>query len=607
MRGPYEFNQKDAYDFARFIGYNARQKGDELNFNICPYCHGGSSGKDKNTFSINLNTGQFKCLRSSCGASGNMVTLSKDFDFSLGSEMDEYYKPKKQYKSFGKREKPIEPKPEAIQYLESRGISEAVAKEYEITVQTDKPNILVFPFYDDKGGLQFIKYRKIDYDKRKDKNKEWCEANGKPILFGMKQCKDFSRLVITEGQMDSLSVATAGIDNAASVPTGAKGFTWVPYCWDWINRFEEIIVFGDHENGKITLLDEICARFKRKKVRHVREEDYIGCKDANDILRKYGPSQVRKCVENAVLIPVKGVISLSDVVSMDPYSIPKVPSGIKEIDRILYGGVPLGGLVLVTGKTGCGKSTFASQFLINAAVNNYKCFAYSGELTNSQFRFGMDFQLAGSQYISEYQNRWGDTNYTLDNDAKSSISSWYSGKIWLYDNSMIDGDERDGLIKIVENVITQYGINVILIDNLMTAMSMDLSYGSDKYEKQGFFVNALAKMANRYNVAIFLVAHKRKNNFSSNENDEISGSGDISNLASVIFSYDSDKDIEPSQRLCKITKNRLFGKTELNGYVLDYDEKSRRIYGRGDDLYVDYGWNKNKNGFVSVNDETPFE
>ena len=46
------------------------------------------------TFSINLKTGQFKCLRASCGVSGNMITLQKDFDFSLGTQIDEYYAPK---------------------------------------------------------------------------------------------------------------------------------------------------------------------------------------------------------------------------------------------------------------------------------------------------------------------------------------------------------------------------------------------------------------------------------------------------------------------------------------------------------------------------------
>ena len=78
--------------------------------------------------------------------------------------------PKKKVKKYKKPEKPIEPKEPAIKYLLSRGISEATAKKYEITTQTDKDNILVFPFYADNGDLMFVKYRKTDFDKTKDKN-----------------------------------------------------------------------------------------------------------------------------------------------------------------------------------------------------------------------------------------------------------------------------------------------------------------------------------------------------------------------------------------------------------------------------------------------------
>lgn len=614
MYSPYEFKEQDAFNFARHTGIETSVKGDELFFKTCPYCKPKPTRDNMRTFSINLHTGQFKCLRASCNAQGNMITLAKDFDFSLGNEVDEYFKPKRVFKSkviasFQKKNaEPIIPKPEAVQYLESRGISEEVAKEYEITVRTDNPKILAFPFYDENGVMQFIKYRNIDYSKEKGGSKEWSEADCKPILFGMKQCKDFSRLIITEGQMDSLSVATAGINNAVSVPTGANGFTWVPYCWNWVNKFNEIVVFGDYEKGKITLLDDIQSRFKIT-IKHIREEDYRGCKDANDILRKYGKEQVRACVENAVVVPMKRLIQLSDVEDIEIADILKLKTGIKQVDRLLYGGVPFGGVVLISGKPGEGKSTLASQILVNAIQQGYKCFAYSGELPNSTFKLWIDFQIAGGRYITEYQNQWGDINYTIPKASKQMITEWYRGKCFLYDNSAIDGDEKESLITTTENAIKQYGVKVILLDNLMTAIDLEEIRGTDKYERQSLFVKKLARLALRHDVLIFLVAHKRKNNFSANENDEISGSGDISNLATVTIAYEKDKEIEPDQRLCKISKNRLFGKVETKGYVLNYDEKSKRIYGQGDNLDVDYGWNNGGNGFIEQdeNEETPFD
>lgn len=186
----YEFKPDDAWNFARHVHAQAQERNGELFFRACPYCNPRPTRDNLNSFSINMKTGQFKCLRSSCGVTGNMLTLSKDFDFSLGNEVDEYYRSRRQFRKLKPPDKPIEPKPEAIRYLAGRGISEEVVKRYQVTVQTEHPNILVFPFLDDSGQMQFVKYRKTDYDRERDRNKEWCQANCKPILFGMAQCND---------------------------------------------------------------------------------------------------------------------------------------------------------------------------------------------------------------------------------------------------------------------------------------------------------------------------------------------------------------------------------------------------------------------------------
>lgn len=937
----YEFKEADAYAFARHVGIRAKQRGHNLHFQTCPYCR---SAKDKDTFAIDLETGQFKCLRASCGVSGNMIQLSRDFDFSLGYTVDEYYRPKKRYKRLPTPKKPIIPKDKAVQYLESRGISAEVAKRYEITVHARHENTLVFPFFDDKGILQMIKYRDMEHfvgkkyttkdgDEKKSP-KEWVEEGCKPILFGMKQCNDrFDRLVVTEGQCfdgkaeiltpegwihfenyagqqvlqirddltgefvrpkrfivkrhtgdmvgvkiggnyetyttddhnlvfihpngslvkkvarekipssykiptvtqinsnqysnwtsdmfalylaisadgtidfrkntgrkkaksdryvkivislerkasrlrnildnleieysdtkdsrgynsicfhcpewmeskylpyefatatsveqkkfiieemvhwdgnkvngrnqyeyttiikhnadvvqliatacgymstimskqnggngnfkkgfcykvsvllkksyistqqfekhkvishtdqrvycvtvdsgmilvrqngkisvtgncDSLSVATAGIENATSVPNGAQGMTWVPYCFNWVSKFEEIVVFGDFEKGNMTLLEDFQKRFPNK-IKHVREQDYRGCKDANELLQKHGKEAVRQAVENAVLAPINRVLSLAEVESVNIYELPKLKTGISQLDRTLYGGLPFGMVCIIAGKRGDGKSTLASQIMANAVEQNYPTFAYSGELPNYLYKSWFDFQIAGRNHITENQTEYGTVNRFITNKNQELINAWYQDKAYIYDNRIIDSDEKEDLLRTLENSIMQYGIKVALVDNLMTAMYIDELQGSDKYDQQGRFVRELTKIAIRYDVLILLVAHRRKNNFTSDANDEISGSGDITNLAGITLSYDrgSRDEIEKgimdeSQRKLIVAKNRLFGKINPKGFILDYDERSKRIYGLEDDVNRQFGWDLS-DGFMQINAnmEVPF-
>ena len=575
----YKFDKDDAYRFAREQGINARAIGNELRFNKCPYCRNKTN--DKDTFAINLDTGMFKCMRSSCGAHGNMITLHKDFGFSLGNYADEYYDRVRPFRTFPKREKPV-PKDRAVEYMASRGISKEVCEKYSITVSKDNEGVLVFPFYDEADNLTFIKYRNTKFDPEKHKNKEWCMADTKPILFGMSQCNPENKtLIMTEGQIDSLSVVEAGYENAVSVPTGKNGFSWVPYCWDWLQQFETLIIFGDKENDTITLLDEMTTRFNGL-VKHVRLEDYKDCKDANDLLRKYGPEQVRQCIDNAVPVEVKEIKDILEVKKVNLADLEKFNTGIQGLNRIL-GGFYMGQVILLTGERGKGKSTLASQFGTMAVKEGYNTFFYSGELMDWYFRNWIDLQIAGDRFINKIKNSYGSFDYSVDGSVYPYIEQWYGGKIKIYDNNIVQEDEHEDLISTIEKAITRYSCRVIFIDNLMTAMEDDIT--SDLNRQQTAFVRKLTTMAKRFNVLVFLVAHPKKNqtgkyNFS---NDDVAGSSNITNLVDVVLRYDvpakteeDDGDARPN-RVLQVYKNRLTGKLCIDGIGLFYQESSRRI------------------------------
>lgn len=559
----YEYKQGDVFDFAVFVGAETHEKGNELFFKYCPHCNGG--GKDTDTFSINLESGVFKCFRASCDYHGHFVELARDFGFKLEQEQTRYKK---------LPQKTIESKPKAIQFLESRGISADVCRRYNITTQKDNENILVFPFYDEQGIMQFIKYRKIDFVKGKDKCKEWCEKDTKPILFGVAQCEDFTRLVITEGQLDSLSVAECGIKNAVSVPTGAVGFTWLSHCWDWVNKFNEIVVFGDNENGKITLIETLEKRIQGK-VKCVRPEDYLCEKDANDILRKYGKEAIIKAVDNAQLREVKYVKRLANVEAINLSELPKIKTGIRNLDRVC-GGLLMGHITLLSGKRGEGKSTLMSQFVAQAIDQGNAVFVYSGELPNYHFKNWLDLQIAGNKNIQTRTNEYGDNEYYLLPNTVEKINEWYYDKAYIFDNSSVTDDEYEGLLKVITDAICRYDVKLVCIDNLMTAMECDAN--TELYRQQSTFVKNLEKLAQQYDVAIVLVAHPKKTQ-GDFDNDTVSGSSDITNAVSFVLNYQRAKDDESCDSKLMITKNRMNGKllTGENSIKLYYSEKSKRI------------------------------
>lgn len=605
--GIYQFDREDARRFAQEQGIKTRTRGDELHFFRCPYCQHKTD--DKNTFSINLQTGMFKCLRASCGAQGNMITLAKDFNFSLGTETDEYYSPRRRYRNLSNYPRP-EVRDPAVEFLEGRGISRAIVEKYSITTQKDAPNILVFPFYDEHGRLEFVKYRKTDFDKDKDRNKEWCEANCKPILFGMDQCDpDLGPLVLTEGQIDSLSVAEAGIPNAVSVPTGAKGFTWVPYCWDFLNKFDTLVVFGDHENGKITLLDEMRTRFRHGTIKHVRPEDYKDCKDANDLLRKYGAEAVQEAVRNATIIENIYIKRLAEVEPRSASALERMSTGIRSLNKLL-GGFYFGQLVILTGERGLGKSTLGSQFGTMAVKQGYTTFYYSGELNDWYFQDWFERQMAGPRYINRMVSTLGNEEFSVDGRYIERIRAYYKEQCFIYDNSAIVGEMHESLLQTIKTAITQYGCRVLLIDNLMTAMEDDLT--SDLYRQQSVFVRGLTQVVKQFNVLIILVVHPRKSSIRREfQNDDIAGSGNITNLADVILNYakpddeDLKNDTDPADRILQVTKNRIDGRTSWSGIQLWYDHASKRI---AEDKNFDWeiGWEDYDFVSAGIADEIPF-
>lgn len=593
----YTMSMDDLNGFVGFIGAETKIKGKDMFFRFCPKCGSSAPKDDEWKFSVNIKTGAFGCLRRSCGYHGHFIEMCRDFGYKVGIEAD------REYTQFPQPKGKIIPRESAIAYLNSRRISREIAERYEVTAFEDKPNILWFPFFNEYGKLVYAKFRKMDYKKGRDKAKEWTEAGGQPILFGMKQCTGYNTLVITEGQLDSLSVAEAFKDETVkpdafcSVPNGCNAFTWIPNCNDWLKKFDTVIVFGDMEHGHMSLLDKI-TQLVPCRIKAVRTEDYLGEKDANDILQAFGAEAVRRCVLNATEQEISNVKELADVQYIDINKLPKVKTGVFELDKALKGGICYGQVCLLTGKRGDGKSTFMSNIFADAIDQGIGCFAYSGELPNFHFKAWLNCQLAGNDHMSARKDEFGETEYYLDAETDKKISEWYRGKAFIYDQRIIEGEELESLIDTVRKVVSRKNIKLVCIDNLMTAMDM-VEDQNNLYLAQSNFVRQLKNIAMSYDVAIILVAHPRKASKDDKtgdfDNDIVSGSSNITDRVDIVMSYSRAKEGSDYDSLLQIGKNRLSGTLRLgkNGIPLCYSPKTKRVFGQRS-LTKRYGWEKDE-------------
>ena len=224
-------------------------------------------------------------------------------------------------------------------------------------------------------------------------------------------------------------------------------------------------------------------------------------------------------------------------------------------------------------------------------IHIYPVFLYSGELADYHVKNWMDLQSAGPDHIIIHQNKYEQESFSLDNDTIEKINRWYGDRAYIFDNTVLDADmeETESLTKTIESSIQRYGIKMVCIDNLMTAM--DAMPGEDFYQAQSQFVKQLKKLAVKYDVVVILVAHPRKTK-EAISNDDVSGSSDITNRVDVVLSYSRDENNSGWDGTLSVLKNRLTGKLTPKGQEIKllYSGKSKRIRPASSDKGKVYGW-----------------
>lgn len=574
-------------DFAESYLRPYKEHNDEIVAMHCPFC--GNDSKDKWKFYLNRTKKTFICHRGKCGRKGHFTELCKEFG-QVADREEEYYAARPSYKK---------PRPEKLpqytaldrveNYLQSRGISK---KTWERRKIGESQGAIAMPYYEN-GEVVLVKFR-LPYPPKDGEPKSWMSEGGKPVLWGMELCDKKYPLVIVEGEIDALSLDECDVPNVLSVPIGAGNLNWIENCWDFMTQYKEIVFWVDNDAAGKKMLAECQRRLSDWKLRSVKSEH----KDANDALRASKDKvTLALMVEMAPPLPISGVIDLAEIDESDDENIVRVCSGMGKLDKNI-GGFALGEVTVWTGKPGEGKSTFIGQTLLNAVKHGHKVCAYSGELRAKQFRYWLYLQAAGPDNITEVEdNKTGFKYYRVNYDAMTRIREWHRGRLYLYDNRNDQAIKESQILPVFRRSANQYGCDVFLIDNMMTAQ---FEYGRERdyYQAQGDFFREISAFAQAHNVHVHVVAHPRKTQGKEIDGDDIAGTKVLVNLAQNVISVERGKSINTCE--IKVIKNRETGlKDKIITYL--FDPKCKQF--NDSVLPITFGWEPIKPQAKSVFDE----
>lgn len=564
-----------------------RIKNGQVVAEYCPYC--GGHDHDRETFAVGLNNGLWQCLRGSCGKKGNFAQLCNFFGEAAPANYTLPFMSRAQKKSYDK------PNPDIIYpmtdeivhyFTVNRKISEQTLLDWKIGASKD--GNIIFPFYRD-DVLTYVKYRKPKRHEKDDGPKEWPEANTEPILYGMDMTTFNKPLVITEGEIDALSIYECGYSNVVSVPAGCKNLDWINLCWDWLEKFNQIILFGDSDEPGREMVATLATRLGEDRcmipkeypemIWHGEDLNRI-CKDANEILQAYGPEILKKWVDDCEPAPIKGVIDVGDIIYVDPVSKPRIMTKIPALDK-MTGGLQEGGVSILSGKSGEGKSTLTGTLLLNAVQDGLKACVYSGELDEVIFLDWILTQATENKYIGYKTDERTHKNMPcVSTEIRQRIQKWLKGNLFLFDNKIVaEQEQTKAILGVFEACARRYGCKLFVVDNLMSALTSP----EEENRAQAKFTAQLKAFSRKFHCHVLMVAHPRKSNGKKEfENEDISGSSAIGNLADFVINVERF----PTRGI-RLTKNRIFGE---KGFInCDYDPATRRLYQHNMGGLV-YGW-----------------
>ena len=548
-----------------------KENGVLQNHGACSNC-----GSKDNKATYKHNDGSYSAY---CFGCGDYKLENSDSQFNNNNN--------KEYKQMDNLETVSDVKDFPVRGFKERGITKEVANKYGVKIgydETDGQTIKYHYYPTTRNG------KTVGYSRREVSNKKFIaigDVKNDVELFGQSLFQTGGlRLVITEGELDALSVqqmnANKNKEYAVVSVTNGVGGALKQICanLDYINTFDEVVFCFDADDvGKKSA--EECAKVVRTGKAKIAQLGRYG-KDASDYLVGNHLRELEDALWRAETYSPAGIINSASTweefsKDMREDSVP-YPDCFCGVNSFTYGR-RTGELTIFTAGTGTGKSTFVKEDIYHLlTTTDHQIGIVSLEESVKETLDGI---------IGIHLNKrinLPDTKFDRKGDEgrKAWEATAGTGRFTLLDHQGSLSD--DSLMHKIE-YLAAIGCKFIYLDHITIAVSEidgDVNKAMDKT------MSDLLKLCKKFDVWVGVVSHLRKTGIGSISyeqgaevtEDSLKGSGSLKQIAFQIIAFSrnkyADNAEERNQVKVNVLKNRFTGRTGYAGSA-KFNESTGRL------------------------------
>lgn len=467
---------------------------------------------------------------------------------------------------------------QTVAAITSRRISSETAEKfgYGMGLMNGQP-VQIAPYFNSSRQLIAQHIRTADKDFRWRGN-----SKGHLELFGQHLWrKNGKRLVITEGEIDCMSIAQVFNNKWAtvSIPNGANSaLKYVKYNLEFIEGYEEIVIAFDNDDPGKKAAQEVAEILTAGKVKIANFHPF---KDANEMLQKGKSSKIAQVIFEAKEYRPDGILAGTDVTYDELFNEDEVFSYDMPYLKLnsMLKGIRKGEITTLTSGTGMGKSTLAKELGYHLFKNHNQKIATIALEENVKKTIKSWIAIANNVPTGDFML---DPNLIPEDKRRATLENViHSGRLFFYDH--FGSLEATNLLAKIKFFAAGAEVDFIIFDHISIAVS-GIEGGDERRLIDNLMTN-LRSIVEATGVGVILISHLKNpsNNQKSHEEggrvtaNQLRGSGAIKHISDNIIGVERDQQSEdPDVSTLRVLKNRLIGVTGWAGNM-KYSHKTGRL------------------------------